>query len=537
MNWNLTVAAGAALITSLSIAASAAPRAPQLKLEPLGTYESGFFDQGGAEITAYDPFTRRVFVINAGNGSLDVLDARDPRNPVRIAQIDFQAAGLGNPNSVDVKFGLFAVALENDDKQQPGQVAVYSTFTLRRLLTAPVGALPDMVTFSDDAHYIVVANEGEPNADYTVDPEGSVSVIDLLRIGRKDFVRTADFRRYDADAARAKLIADGVRLFGPGASTSQDLEPEYIAVSGGKAYVTLQENNALAIVDLRSAKVTDVRALGRKNHLLAGNEIDVSDRDDAIAIENWPISGLYMPDAIDAFTAGGKRYLITANEGDARDYEAYGEEIRAGSDGYRLDPVAFPDAAALKANTALGRLNVTTASGDTDGDGDFDRIDVFGARSFSIWDERGKLVFDSGSQLEQITADAFPEYFNAGHDDNEFDSRSDSKGPEPEAVTVGEIGGRPYAFIGMERISAIAVYDLSNPRSPRFVTLASRRDFTQEATIEVNGEDVPNPAAGDLGPEGLRFVPAALSPTRKPLLIVGNEVSGTTTIWQIDIER
>lgn len=537
MQKKLTVVAGAAMVSMCTIAALAAPKTPRLSLEPLDTYESGFFDAGGAEITAYDPFTRRVFVINAGNGSLDVLDARDPADLRKVAQIDFQSAGLGNPNSVDVKLGLFAVALENDDKQQPGQVAVYSTFTLRRLFSVPVGALPDMVTFSDDARYIVVANEGEPNAEYTVDPEGSVSVIDLLRVGRKDFVRTADFHRFDDESERAKLLADGVRLFGPGASTSQDLEPEYIAVTAGKAYVTLQENNALAVVDLKSAKVTEIHALGRKNHLLAGNELDASDRDGAIAIENWPVFGLYQPDAIDAFRVRGKRYLITANEGDARDYDGFAEEARLGSSAYPLDPVVFPDAAALKLNTALGRLNVTAATGDTDGDGDFDRIDVFGARSFSIWNERGELVYDSGALLEQITAEAFPDYFNAGHDDNDFDSRSDSKGPEPESVTVGEIGGRTFAFIGMERISAIAVFDVSNPQAPEFVTLASRRNFEESATLEVDGQDVPNPAAGDLGPEGLRFVPAALSPNRKPLLIVGNEVSGTTTIWQINARR
>lgn len=540
MHSKLAVAIAAALFIPVAAFAGGAIKAPKpepkLALTALGTYESGFFNEGGAEITAFDPLTRRAFVINAGNGSLDVLDLRNPTAPQLVSSIDFGT--LGHPNSVDVKLGMFAVALEAaDDKTQPGQVAVYSTFTLKRLFVAPVGALPDMVTFSDDARYIVVANEGEPNDEYTIDPEGSVSVIDLLRIGRKDFVRTADFRKFDAPAERAKLIAKGVRLYAPNASTSQDIEPEYITIKGSKAFVTLQEANAIAIVNLVTAKVDDILALGLKNHAVAGNEIDPSDRDSAIAIGNWPIYGMYQPDAIDSFNVGGKNYLITANEGDTRAWEGYNEEVRVSSNGYVLDPTLFPGAAQLKANTALGRLTVTNASGDIDGDGDFDRIQVFGGRSFSIWSEQGQLVYDSGSLLERIVAETRPQYFNAGHDDNTFDSRSDNKGPEPEMVVVGEVDGRPYAFVGLERISGIAVFDLSNPKAPRFVTYADRRDFTQPASIDVNGEDKPNPLAGDLGPEGIEFVPAWASPTRKPLLIVGNEVSGTTTVWQVALSK
>ena len=512
---------------------------PVLTLKALGTHESGFFNEGGSEITAYDPLTRRAFVINAVNGSLDVLDLRNPASPTKITSIDFEDQGLGFPNSVDVKNGLVAVALEAADKQLPGQVAVYTSFGLKKVLTAPVGALPDMVTFSEDCRYIVVANEGEPNDDYTVDPEGSVSVIDLLRYGRKDFVRTADFHKYDAPAERAKLIAKGVRLYAPNASTSQDFEPEYITVDGGKAYVTVQEANAIAVVDLSSAKVVEILPLGLKDHSLAGNELDPSDRDSAIAIGNWPVFGMYQPDAIDSFKVNGKKYLITANEGDTRAYGAFNEEVRVGSGSYVLDPTVFPAAAAaaLKANTALGRLTVTNASGDLDGDGDFDRIQVFGGRSFTIWTERGQLVFDSGSQLEEIVGAERPAYFNAGHDDNAFDSRSDNKGPEPEMVVVGEVDGRPYAFVGLERMSGIAVFDVSNPKKPRFVTYADRRDFSQSPSIEVDGAEVPNPAAGDLGPEGIEFVPAWASPNRKPLLIVGNEVSGTTTVWEIGVNK
>lgn len=518
---------------------AAARGVPEITLSPIGVYESGLFDQGSAEIPSFDVFSRRVFVVNAGDASLDVLDLRNPAQPVRIAQIELGNAGLGAPNSVATKFGLVAVALQADDKTQPGRVAIYSAFTLRLLATVPAGALPDMVAFSPSGRYLVAANEGEPNSDYTVDPEGSITIIDLWRFGRAGFVRTADFSRFNSDAERTKLIEAGVRIYGPNASVAQDLEPEYITMPDDQtAFVTLQENNAIAVVDLRNAKVEKILALGLKDHSLAGNELDASDRDSAIAIENWPVFGMYEPDAIDSFKVGGKRYLITANEGDARDYTGFAEEIRIGSSGYRLDPTIFPPdvAAALKQNTAIGRLNATRFSGDIDGDGDFDRIQVLGGRSFTIWSDEGELVYDSGSLLEQITAEAYPDFFNASNTDNSRDSRSDNKGPEPEGVVVGEVAGRPYAFIGLERIGGIAVFDLSNPKAPLFKTYVNRRDFTQTPSLN-DDEEASNPAAGDLGPEGLEFVPAWASPSRKPLLIVGNEISGTTTVWEIRVDR
>ncbi len=528
----------AAIFLGFSSPAAAADES-RLQLTPIGVYESGLFDQGGAEIPSFDIWSRRAFVVNAGDGSLDVLDLRNPANPTRVAQIDLQGAGLGTPNSVATRWGLVAVALQGDDKTQPGQVAIYSAFTLRLIARVPAGALPDMVAFSPTGRYIVVANEGEPNADYTVDPEGSVTVIDMWRLGRSGFVRTADFTRFNSAAERDRLLAAGVRIFGPNASVAQDLEPEYITMSDDRtAYVTLQEANAIAVVDLRSARVDRIMALGLKDHSLAGNELDPSDRDNAIAIGNWPVSGMYQPDTIDSFSIRGKRYLITANEGDARDYDGFAEEVRIGSSAYPLDPTVFPPAlaSALKQNSALGRLNASRFSGDVDGDGDFDRIQVFGGRSFSIWDEAGRLVYDSGSLLEHITAEAHPAYFNASNTDNTFDSRSDNKGPEPEAVVVGEIYGRHYAFVGLERIGGIAVFDVSDPHAPVFQTYVNRRDFTATPSLD-DAEEASNPAAGDLGPEGLEFVPAWASPNRKPLLIVGNEISGTTTVWEIAVDR
>lgn len=157
--------------------------------------------------------------------------------------------------------------------------------------------------------------------------------------------------------------------------------------------------------------------------------------------------------------------------------------------------------------------------GDTDDDGDFDELYSYGARSFSIWTAQGDLVFDSGEQFAWIMAAEIPELFNANNDEDGADSRSDDKGSEPEAVTLGEIHGRTIAFIGLERPGGIMIYDVSNPFSPTFCSYANNR---------VDGEVGP-----DLGPEGLKFIPASKSPIHEPLLVVANEVSGTTTIFMV----
>jgi hypothetical protein len=334
-----------------------------------------------------------------------------------------------------------------------------------------------------------------------------------------------------------------VRIFGPGASVSQDLEPEYVAVRGRTAYVTLQENNAVAVIDIPSVTVLRIAAMGLKDHSLRGNALEASDQapNGPLDIRSWPVHGMYQPDAIHAFTAQGRTYLITANEGDARAYSGFSEERRVGNAAYVLDPVVFPNAAELKVNTALGRLTVSTATGDLDGDGDFDRIDVFGARSVSILDQQGEFVWDSGELFERI-AERFDlvrdpvgglTLFNATNTANSRKNRSDDKGVEPESVVVGEVDGRIYAFIGLERDGGIVVLDVSEPTAPEYVTYVNNRKFPRDAAGNLLGcSDVND--CGDLGPEGLTFVPAERSPTGRALLIVSNEVSSTTTLWEIE---
>ena len=949
-----------AVVFSLAVAAalahaSGSPELPSLTMTPLDSFKTG-----GAEIGAYDPKSQRLFVTNAAASSVTILDAKNPADLLLVGTID--TSPFGSPNSVAVRHGMVAIAIEAPVKTDPGRVGFYRTDG-ELLTTLQVGALPDMLTFTPDGNYLLVANEGEPSGYGTgfADPEGSVSIIrmpshldDMKKLAAQD-VRTVSFAGFNGQ--EAALRAAGIRIYGPGANAAMDFEPEYIGVTpdSRKAYVTLQENNAVAVVDIASASVEKLLPLGYKNQNLkpytvasfewdprelpfigrAGNEklrlggfsglafegvtadgrlrfitntdrgpngepnaaaqrpflvpqfsprlvrftldpatgefelgqqiilrdtdgtpltglpnvlvaggnpnspyndevpidlfgqtipldarggdfegvvidadgsfwmcdeyrpaiyhfgpqgllierfipfgthaaaglvapatgfagplgtealpavlaqrrqnrgmeaialkngriyafvqsparnpatlangalnamrnvrlvefdprtravrqfiyimdnpvplsatdtradkigdmtsapvgflvlerdddsvttgpvenitkkiysfdiagatditgaetlydiggvqksldqmtaaeltsvgvtaigkklhvdlaaagfagvqkiegltllgdgrlalvndndftvaqividnatgtftraagytpeletvglisvpgLDASDRDTAINIRDWPVLGMYEPDAISVFTSGGQTFFVTANEGDARDWPGLTEEARVSS--LTLDPIAFPNGATLKQNANLGRLNVTRTLGDTDGDGDFDALYTLGGRSFSIWSAEGGRLFDSDADLERIVAAADPAHFNASNDNNNFDDRSDNKGPEPEGLALGSIRGRHYAFIGLERVGGIAAYDISAPGSPVFVDYVNNRDFAVT--------DLTSPEAGDLGPEGVLFIPESDSPTHQPLLVVSNEISGTVTIYGMEV--
>jgi hypothetical protein len=505
-----------------------------ITLKQIGRYSAGAStvpDEPRTEIAAYDPASKRLFSINLNLRQLEVLDLSSPESQV-LSPVQAIPLG-GKPNSVAVRDGIVAVAIEGTTKTDPGTVKFFNT-SGALLNTLTVGALPDMLVFSPNGKWLLVANEGEPssynnNPVPSVDPEGSVSVIDMtpgVTSLTQLNVRTATF-----NLAIPQENASSIRIYGPNATFAQDIEPEYITVSHNSktAWVTLQENNAIGILDIPSATFTKIVGLGFKDHNLPGNGFDASDRDtavdngllkDGINIKNWPAFGMYEPDAIASYPVKGETYLVTANEGDTRDYPpGFTEEVRAGAGSYVLDPAVFLspfDPTTLKNNANLGRLTVTNVNGakELDADTDFERIYVPGGRSFSIRRANGTLVYDSGDDIEQRTAALLPTLFNSQGDAGSFDTRSDNKGPEPEGVAIGKVSGRTYAFIGLERIGGVMVYDISKPTSPKFATYI-------------------NTAPIDLSPEGLFFIKKSDSPNGKPLLVVSYEVSNTVTIFEV----
>ncbi len=494
-----------------------------IDLKLIGRYSSNVYDAGGTEIAAYDPATSHLFSVNAATGTLDIIDLSDPSNPVFLSSIDLSPYGAA-ANSVAIKNGIVVAAVEDTNKQQNGR-AVFFDAAGNFLNQVEVGALPDMITFSPDGSKVLTANEGEPSSDYSVDPVGSVSIIDIsagVAALTQAQVVTVDFSAYNN-----AVLDPSIRVFGPNATVAQDMEPEYVAVSGNseKAYITLQENNALGVINLKNNKVVSLIGLGFKDHLDLHNKLDASDQNSAIVnIANWPAYGMYQPDAIKHVRLNSNNYLVTANEGDVREYSAFAEGSRIAS--LLLDETAFPDAVTLKNNNNLGRLNVTKTLGDTDNDGDYDALYAFGARSFYIWSTSGSLVFDSGDELETFLFERYPANFNCSNTNNTLKNRSDDKGPEPEGIEVAEIFDSTYAFVGLERTGGVVVYNITDPLNPRIVNYVNTRDLSQTPGLN---------SGGDLGPEGLLFIPAEESPNGRNLLVVSNEISGTIAIFETDV--
>lgn len=514
----------AALLIAAATSQPPVPGGPAISLDPIGSYRDG--RPGSAEIVAFDPATRSLFVTNAADNRIDVITIADPTSPRPRAPIELHGFG-GGVNSVAVRNGLVAVAVEGFVNTDPGRVVIFDAVgSLVGLVE--VGALPDMLAFTPDGRALVVANEGQPSDDYSIDPPGSISIIaipdDPRRLGQRH-VRTAGFERFDG----VRLHPD-IRIFGPGATVSQDFEPEYIAVTpdSSTAFVTLQENNALAVIDLKAAAVTALLPLGFKDHNREGFGLDPSDRDGGINIRTAPVFGMYQPDTIHAYEVNGEIYIVTADEGDPRSYRGFDETARVKQ--LELDPVAFPDAATLIQDDHLGRLQVSRVAGDDDGDGRYERLFSFGGRGLSIRDTRGHLVYESGDAIEQMTAEAFSEGFNSDNEERDgFDTRSDNRGPEPEALAIATIrhreGDRTYAFVGLERPGGIAAFDITEPAATRPVGYWTTRVYT--------GNPVTG-TAGDLGPECLIFIPAELSPNGSDLLVSANEISGTVTVFTIE---
>jgi len=551
--------------------------AQMISISVEGRSASQGFNASAAEIVAYDAGGGRIFTVNAQSGKVDVYTAASAAQFASLANpqqsIDLAAmlvansvvanAGLvGAANSVSVHGNLVAVAVEANPKTDNGWVVFLNATSLAFQRAVQVGALPDMLVFTPDGSKLLVANEGEPNVGYTIDPEGSVSVIRLsdysvATIGFSDFNVGGPRNNDEFRLVSAKMLISGV-----GATVAKDLEPEYIAVrpDGLEAYVTLQEANAIAVLNLVNNTVTKIIGLGFKDHTIPGNEFDASQQD-GVNLKTWPVLGAYMPDSIAAYTVGGRTFLVTANEGDSREDWLNGmadtgsetaKKLACEAAGYYYkdkcrDELSLRDSLpsgftlsseldALKTDTTLGRLKFSYHATKAKNVGTISKLYAYGARSFSIWDaQTGERVYDSGNDFERITANRYGSLFNQDHNGSlTGDKRSNSKGPEPEGLAIGEINSRTYAFIGLERMGGVMVYDITNPTKATFVDYINNRDFSQATQ---GSDKLANPAAGDLGPEGLTFIAAKNSPNKKPLLVVGNEVSGTTTVFQINVTK
>ncbi len=506
-----------ALVAVLILALTAAPAlAGGPMLSKIGGIKVG--GEGTAEILSYDAGSKALYLVNAEETAIEVIDITDPTAPAKKQTISLTEYGAGI-NSVAVKKGLVAVAVESKPKQEPGTV-VLMDLDGKVLHTVTVGALPDMLTFTPDGATLLVANEGEPSKDYSNDPEGTVSIIDVSKGAEAATMQSVTFNAYDAK--KAELQGKGVRISHPKASVSQDLEPEYIAVSPDSktAFIAMQENNALAVLDIASATITDIHGLGMKDWKGQGLKLDASDKDGKINMQSWPVFGLYMPDSIAAFEAAGTVYVVTANEGDSREYDGYEDEIRGAK--VKFDTKVFADAD-MFTEANLGRLKMVKDQLDTNGDGLADRIVAFGGRSFTVWNGKtGELVFDSGDEIERTIAEKDPTFFNA---EEEFDDRSDDKGAEPEGIAVGTVGGKTYAFVGLERQGGLMVYDVTEPAKAKMVQFINTLN---------RGVALDSPEAGDVAPEGVLFIAASDSPNGKPLVVTANEFSGTVAVFVME---
>ena len=514
-----------------------------LDLTKVAGYEAGEFnvDGGVMEIVSYNTVNGWAYAVNGQSGLLtaialktleekdtvDLLDGNDINVKALVEAADENFA-YGDMTSVAVSPDgkVLATALQAEGYADNGRVALFTcnadgSLTLQKLVT--VGVQPDMVTFADN-NTVLTADEGEPRQGYgqdIADPKGSVSVVDVA-------AGTATVVTFDAfDAQRDQLVSAGIVLK-KDTAPSVDLEPEYIAVSGGNAYVTIQEANAIAVLDLTSKTFTGIYSAGFEDY--STTPVDIDKKDGAYGPKTYEsLMGIRMPDGIAAFEKDGKTYLLTANEGDSREWEDYlNEDERNFKDGD-----TSPTGAITADNSGLTGKVVFFLAEDYDGLNS-QKDYLFGGRSFTLYevtDSGIQEVYTSGDDFESLTAQYLPKYFNCSNDNAEVDDRSGKKGPEAESVTVGTVDGKIYAFIALERTGGVMVYDVTDPANVSYVNYINSRDFT--FTVPGSQDEDKFVTGGDVAPEGFAFIPAGNSPTGKALLLTACEVSGTVAVYEL----
>ena len=546
------VVAGA-VQTSSAAAKTLDPNGSELKF--VGRYVTGA-GLGGAEISAVDTASKRLFITNGAKNTIDIVDISNLKKPKLIKAVSFTSAGATGIQSVAAKNGVVLVAAQMASATSPGRIFVMDVNGKLRAGLASgieVGVLPDHVSISPNGNYAIVANEGQP-ANYcltngalpeTTDPLGSISIINLS--SKTPTAKTIDFKSYEE--RKNGITYAGGRIFGPNASLAQDIEPEYAAFSADStyAYVTLQENNSIATVDVESGAIINIVGLGVKNHNLFNAGLDSSDRDNKIDIVARNIQGMYLPDAIGTIDAGGNTYMVTANEGDAREYACLlggTDATKVEAEDPRLADVADTTVdSTFKGSGIAGRMKVTQFSpANISGETIRSTTKVkdafsFGTRSFTVWKSNlnngvfpADRVFDSGDAIERIITQERPlGVFNADWNTstgfiNGFESRSASKGPEPEGLAIGKAYGRTWMVLALERDNGLMLYDMTNPVKPMF------RQYINKA---VPGGNIQDGTAGDVSPEGVLFLEADQSPTGKPMVVVSYELSGSVAFFEL----
>ena len=526
------------IVKFLAACAVFSSEASHAQMSLLSNFSANFGNGTSAgEIVAFDKNTNKLFVSSSGTSvfQVNMFDFSNPSSPSGIGAIDFSttfglASDMSSLSSVAINsskgFGV-ASLIPKANTTAYGKVGFFNLSSGTSLGTIDVGYHPDSVSFSPDGSKLIVVNEGEFNASSATNAPGSISVIDVSSINSGNLANLVSLTPITRDFSSGNL-ASGVSLSGirnsnvAAVGTSgtfissvpdftqaanqnyNAIEPEYASVIGDKVYVSLQDNNAIGEYDLTQNQWTKVTNLGTITQT-----IDATDTGSTISITQT-VKGLPMPDTIATYSKNGKTYVVTANEGDARvddrDVSRFGDTGGEDSMNTIVDGNYPVSNTGVRANSELGRLNVSRIDGDTDGDGKIDEIRMLGTRSFTIWEVTGsglQQVYDSGSYFETYIRDNDPTGW--------VDSRSDDKGPEPEGLTLGEIDGKTFAFIGMERNNGIFMFDITDPNAPSFFGYTRTSD----------GSNTP------LRPEGMSFISAADSPNGQNLLIVGYEGDGT----------
>lgn len=508
----------------------------QLEITKIGEYAVGQFnaDGGVAEIVKFNSDNGRFYLVNgaANPPSLDIVNLGNAtgtlqkEKSVLVKELaEKNGFTFGDLTSVDINTSnkRIYVAVQEADPHKKGKILALD-YDGKLIAEYAAGIQPDMIKSTPDGRYVLTADEAEPRLG-TEDPPGSVTVVDT-QTGQATQVYFNDPSVIDdlvhirgaADPADGRIKSKGTKE-----DAYRDLEPEYIALSkdNKKAYVALQENNAIAVIDIASKKVDAVKGLGFKDFNDAANALDLQ-RDGKILLENAPFYGIYMPDGIASHTINGQTYLFTANEGDATEWPGRTNASTIGAMKGSLNP----DSDAYKF------LNGTTKydSVEVVSDMGHDSIYMYGGRSFSIWNaDTMELVYDSGSDFETITGQRLPDFFNVSNSKITMDDRSTKKGPEPEDIKTGVVGNRVMAFVGLERVGGFMTYDVTDPQAPSFVNYTNSRVFL-DANGKVNLDT-------DTGPEGLEFIPASISPTGLPLLLVAYEVGGKVGVFQLEVTK